>query len=89
MVFIQYGANSERTTKSKTVKAAVTKILSGAGGSKYKAAEIISKILKHPKIVEATEDTCDEKERETKGRELGLHICHNFFQRYCNGDNNW
>ena len=48
------------------MKKAVGTILSGAGGSKYKAAEIITKILKHPKLAAAVEDTVDPAEREIR-----------------------
>jgi hypothetical protein len=61
-----YGTASERSQKSQTVKKAVGDILSGAGGSKFKAAEIIAKILKHPKLELAVQRCEDPKEQDLK-----------------------
>jgi hypothetical protein len=44
----------------------VTTILSAAGGSRHKAAEIIHKILKHPKLVGAIEEDGTKQDRETR-----------------------
>jgi hypothetical protein len=52
----QFGTPSERSQKSQAVRRAVGGILSAAGGSKFKAAEIIAKILKHPKLEDALDD---------------------------------
>ena len=62
----RHGTPSERSAKSQAVRKTVTTILSAAGGSRYKAAEIIHKILKHPKLVDAIEEDGTKQDRETR-----------------------
>ena len=62
----RYGTVAEREKKSETVTKAVCTVLSGAGGSRLTAAEIIAKILRHPKLADAIEDTEDPSKKELK-----------------------